>query len=428
MKLFDQIKYLNYVYFSAKSNITHIPQRSILITLFKTIGKSFLFLGYFIKDLLLFQNSLSSKNKLVFFVMSENNYLSLNPVYNKFPQNIATVIVGDKRFNKDVLLFTPIVIATLTAIFFFPKLLYDYCLSNKGDRIRFKKGIHDVILSYPFYYICYFWFKIVKPKGIVISNDHVYSTRTLVYWANRFKIPSFYIQHASISEEFPPLEVTYALLDGEDAKEKYLLVGSDPTKIELIGVPKLDAIFGQINYSKNIHNIGIASNSLESLQLIFDTIISLDNSYPDIKLIYRPHKAQYYDTKRKNDLKSMIKNLPSRVEISNPFEEIVTDYLSKIDCLVAGDSGIHVEAVFLNITSIYFFSNQAYYDYYGFVKNNLIIHAKDFTELKNIIDKEKSNRHIVRYKAKKYCYTVDSPYDGHSTNLAVNRIINKLSN
>jgi hypothetical protein len=424
---FSQLKYFNYVYFSGKININYIPEKSIIFTLFKTILKAFYLTFYLFKNFLLNNGSVSAKGRIVFFVMSSNNFLSLNPIYVQMDKKKVNLFT-DRIFQKNITPFIPTILAAYIAVFFFPKLLYDYMHSDKIVKKYFKKGINDVILSYPFYYTCYFWIKIIRPKAIIISNDHVFSTRTLVYWANKFNIPSFYIQHASVTEAFPPLEVTYALLEGEDAKEKYIIAGSDPSKIELIGIPKLDSAFHKINNNTNIQTIGIAANGLEPKQLVFDLILFLAKNYPSVKLVYRPHRMQYFDSQNKKDLNDMFAKFPLNVLVSNPFEEAPIDYLSRIDCLIAGDSSIHLEAVLLNVTSIYFSKNSDYYDYYGYVKNKLIDKADTLEDIKVIIDNIKDKRPAVQYKATRYCNTIGTDYQGKSTELAIALLEKKIKN
>src|SRR5690348_8714327 len=103
---FDTIKYLNYVYFSDKCDINHIPEKSILFSLIKVYGKAFYFTFCLIKSLFRSRRSFSSHGAVYFFSMSENNYLSLNPVYLKMPQGLANM-VGDRKFNNNITLFIP---------------------------------------------------------------------------------------------------------------------------------------------------------------------------------------------------------------------------------------------------------------------------------------------------------------------------------
>ena len=57
----------------------------------------------------------------------------------------------------------------------------------------------------------------IRPKLALISNDHTVQARSLRISAEILGIKTLYMQHASVSEIFPPLEFDYALLDGEIA-------------------------------------------------------------------------------------------------------------------------------------------------------------------------------------------------------------------
>lgn len=424
----QKIKYFNFIYFSGTINIDYIPEVNIFLAPFKVVGKALFFSLQTLATLIRHRHVYRSREKIVFFAMSENNYQSVRTIFEGLEPDEA-VIFGDRKFNKDITLFIPCVLSAWLAVVFIPKLVIDFFRMNEREKTCLRKGMNDVILTYPFYYVSYLWFKIVKPKGIVIVNDHVYSTRVLVFWANKFNVPSFYIQHASVTEGFPALEVSYAFLEGIDAKEKYLKAGSDPEKIELIGIPKMDGFFDKINYRTSIRTLGVASNGLETLSQVHDTIVFLNKHFPDIKIIYRPHRFEYFGNRKieLEDLMEKIKKLTIRANISNPFEENVMDYLARLDCLITGDSGIHLEAAWLNVTSLYFHTSSKLFDYYGFVKHGMIDHPKDLDELKQIIDNLKNTRKETRSRAKRYCSTIGSENDGKSTALTIKLIRDRLA-
>jgi hypothetical protein len=423
---FNQFKDFNYVYLSGRINIDYIPERSVLFSLIKAIGKAFYFSALSVKHLVSNKNVFSSRNKIVFFSISENNFLSLNPIYQQLNKDTVRFF-GDRMYNKKTVIFLPTILAALFSIFFFPKVVYNYLMIDSVEKRNFRRGINDIVLTYPFFYITRLWFRIVKPKAIVIANDHVFSTRILVHWANKFNVPSVYIQHAAVTKEFPPLTVTHAFLEGEDSKEKYIQAGSDPSKIELIGIPKLDYLYKKINNSSTVKTIGVAGNGLESKRVVIDLLNFLHENFPHMKVIYRPHRMQYFDAPYKDELSEILDSIPKETTISNPFDEKATDYLAKTDLLIAGDSSIHLEAVLLNVTSVYFFKSGDYFDYYGFIQNKLIAYANDLEELKAIIKREENDRKAVRQKAKRYCYTLGTEHDGKAADLAVKLLKQKVN-
>ena len=61
-------------------------------------------------------------------------------------------------------------------------------------------------------------FKKSKAKYYIAANDHSGLSQIGFVAARDAGLKTIYIQHAAISDLFPPLIVDYALLDGEDAK------------------------------------------------------------------------------------------------------------------------------------------------------------------------------------------------------------------
>ena len=60
------------------------------------------------------------------------------------------------------------------------------------------------------------------------------------------------------------------------------------------------------------------------------------------------------------------------IEYSSASESSINIYLSQINILIAGNSGIHLEAAISGTKSItMYFSDQFIYDYYGFIENKI---------------------------------------------------------
>ena len=91
-----------------------------------------------------------------------------------------------------------------------------------------------------------------KLKLVVLSNDHSSINRCLRLACEVLNIETLYMQHASVSTLFPPLQFDYALLDGEVAYETYKSCVSNlpnattyPTNIFLCGQKKSVSTFGE---------------------------------------------------------------------------------------------------------------------------------------------------------------------------------------
>lgn len=327
----------------------------------------------------------------------------------------------------------PLGLSLLLSFIFTPLFIADYFRYYRKpqyiDRNSFLRGIEDIYMSYGRYALIRFLFHVRKPTGLVISNDHCYDTLIMIYFANKLKIPSMYIQHASVGDYFPKLEVSLALLEGQDAKEVYIKQGSDPDRIRLVGMPKFDRYFSSINHSTVVGAIGIALNGLENLRTFHIDVIAISRQFSEMSIIIRPHPILY--TRRyKTEYKEFQKKLEgiSNIKYSDSRHENPWVFLSRIDLQIAGDTSIHMEATLLNVTSVYYSNNPYYHslDIYRFKKNSLIPYILKLSELIDFINNVKDNRPFVRSKAKYYCDTIGTQNDGNSCKLTVDYITNFL--
>src|SRR5690606_16980309 len=349
--------YLDIVSVERRNQISPIRYSRKIILIFKISLSNFL--KFFIKNDL-------PKNKVWFFSISDNNFRSLNPIKESVEDSI---FVSPFSFNKQN---NAVYYLNFTFKFFydliFPISLLGYSLTNKFSNVRYfdlffkANGSFNESLRLLRRY---------KPKGIIFSNDQEIIPRAILSAAKELNIKTFYVQHASVSKYFPPLGFDYALLEGEDAKQKYLEIGKTRTKIELIGMPKFDEFAQFVNINTKVRAVGIAYNSMDDLLIVESIFRQLKNNFPDLEFKVRPHPSD----KRRSPF--------NRNDISNPREESSFDFLKKIDALIAADSSIHLEAVLLNVYSLsYSFNKEETKDYYGFILNGLIEHYNDYTELK----------------------------------------------
>jgi hypothetical protein len=250
------------------------------------------------------------------------------------------------------------------------------------------------------------------PSVIIFSNDHLITSRSLIKAAKKLNIKTIYIQHASVSKFFPKLDFGLALLEGQNTYDIYKKYGKISSRVELIGMPKIDDYSGLINNSKKVSVIGIAYNQVDDIKIVTELIRKLKIHFTDKKLIIRKHP---------NDTRVL--NSKHKISVSNPNEESSFDFLKKIDLLISCESSIHLEATLLNIVSIYYKLNENnIYDYYGYIKNGLIDEAVNIQELILLIEKLSSSKPNVMNRAKYYNITIGTPNFGYSKKLAVKMI------
>ena len=230
------------------------------------------------------------------------------------------------------------------------------------------------------------------------------------------KVPTFYLQHASVVEEFPKLDFDLSLLEGMDALSKYNKKGID-NNVELIGMPKFDRYYNCINSNLVINNIGICTNILESEETLSSFIKELRENFKSMPIFLRPHPAD----KRLEFYKKLSRQF--NLFLSNSQNENSFDFLRKVDLNISGGSSVHLEAVLMNVYPIHYKFNKERYDDYGYLKNGLLLHS--FDKVKDVvshINSIKYNKPNIRNRAKYYVESVNTPYDGKSTEKAIQLI------
>ncbi|MBU3010928.1 hypothetical protein KO506_05910 [Polaribacter vadi] len=254
-----------------------------------------------------------------------------------------------------------------------------------------------------------------KPKAIVFANDHVIISRSMLMSAKKIGVKTYYIQHAAVSNYFPPLDFDYAFLEGQDSLNKYSKSGLVNSQVFLTGMSKFDVYAESINKNNRLKVLGIAYNSMDDIMEIETLLSYLINAFPGLQIVIRPHPSD----KRKVTIKN--------IEISDPKKENSFEFLSKIDVIISGNSSIHLEAVLLNVFSIqYNFSNNPL-DYYGFIENGLVIFCKTLEDLKEQINMLRNQKPSVQKKAKFYNAAIESDFYGDSSGKIV-EILNKTIN
>jgi len=378
-------------------------------SLFKKIFK---ILKITLKDILFFIRPHDTHHigKNWIFIISNNNYESLaflKKNSRKFSFLYPKISIDDSEKYKMM----------LTPIYYKYKFIYDilfpffllYIIVYSKKRAYFLKYF-DLTFNVPGYYFeSIRILKKQKPNSIIFSNDHVIVCRALLVAANSLKIKTIYIQHASVSEYFPPLEFSLSLLEGQDALDKLSKIKEIKGEVKFIGIPKFDKYINQINTRNKIRAIGIAYNTTDNIKNLQDLIFYVQMNFAYEALYVRPHPL---DNRILNDIDN-IKISDSKIEDSFSF-------LNKIDFLISGDSNIHLEATIMNVVSIYFkLADSNITDYYGFVKNGLVDYVQNKDKLKDFLNSIIDIKPNVVERAKYYNDVIGTDNFGKSSDLAL---------
>jgi hypothetical protein len=349
------------------------------------------------------------------FIISENNRNTLSSLKEKIKGAVYVTDVSECKKKDDIVLLLDLRIWLY--LYKFPYILWHcYKVYNK-EALSY---IDYVFKAVGHYEACLWFLKKYRPAYIVFSNDHVILPKALLLAAKSLKIPTVYIQHASVSSYFPPLDFDLNLLEGQATVDIYKAIGPIKGKTHLIGMPKFDSYINCRNQAEKVTRMGVCYGLLDEQGDIERLLFYLKEELPEITFSFRPHPI---------DNRDFI--LPEGVCLSTK-EETIFEFLQKQDLIIAGNTSTHLEAVLLNVTSIYYAYSAIQNlmdDYYGYYKNNLVKKANSKEELVALIQEQaqKKDKDIYQ-KAVYYNALVGTENEGKSSALAIQYIDELISN
>ena len=399
------------------------------------INLSFLSDNIIKKKIFIFSDSLNQLNSTKGIIKSlRKNKHKFNHIINKnIEQKNLDYKVIKLKFSLKIFL--------VTIILFLTRYLSLISKLKKKNR-KVQISLYSSLFCGAYSFVPYFLDLLskTKPKLVIVSNDHSLNCRSLRLAAEILRIRTLYIQHASVSNIFPPLEFDFALLDGSIAYKTYM---SCYKKNKITNRIKKNAAKSKIiltGQKKIIHTnlkkfriktlqVGLAINTLDDfshLSLLLNNLL-----LAKVKCSVRLHPNQSLSFVKK--LKNYMKN-ENWIIFSDSKKQSVNNYFKNLDILVAGNSSIHLEAALAGLPTFYYemSDNVIKPDYYNYVKNGVTKKLnKNFTfqELKNLTKKMYND--INRQQAiKKYSETFQTHWqskEGDLTQEVIKRILNNQS-
>jgi len=396
---------INYYFSSEKLNIINrkFHPKWYKKNLYYSIGLYFLL---FFKKLLTFKNSKLSNVPVILVSHTKNQRDALAPLLKK--RNDCKIFGEYDRYADFV--FPTYKAYAFSATYFF-EVYKIYKSSTNYIRLSFQYAFHEYWVVYGYFIMLTDYLKKVQAQIVIVSNDHTLRTRIIPYVCTYIGIKSVYIQHASASERFPRLIFDYALLEGRDSLDKYMEIGKIDSEVFLIGTLK-ESNSESLCTADKVNNIGICFNLADDLHLVESLIIEILKVFDCNNIFLRPHPRddRDYFTKRMKSKYS--------ISISNSREQISIKFLKQVECIIASESNIHLEATLQNVVSIYYKlteeNNDSFYDSYGFIGNKLIENVTDANKLKEMLRNLRKQKPNVRYLAKYYNETIESDFEGKS--------------
>lgn len=249
---------------------------------------------------------------------------------------------------------------------------------------------------------------IYRPEVIVISNDIMPWFRSLTLTARQLDIPTVYLQHAPVGSDFSPLIVDLALLEGQDTLDKYTH-GKPPAEgaVEIVGMARFEPYAQRVNTSKRVSRVGVAVSLADDLDVVTEVVAAL-LKIPELVITVRQHPR---------DARPFRINAAPNLRSSDATETPALAFLAEQDLIIAGETGIHLEAALLNVSSVYFnFSAEKAVpvDSYGFLRQGLMPAVGTVEELMENVTAWKAVRPPVKDKAAHYVANADQRFVGSS--------------
>lgn len=347
--------------------------------------RSLVFFKFLINKLCFSKKDLVKTDFLI-FAGTDNQFRSLHSTIQslqKLEENISLVLNDDvscpeSQNIKDVYYvsysFQEILTAFSLFIVYAPKLYLR--LRKFGNKIGIQKYFDTFCHTY--LYLPYFinLLGATKPSFIIISNDHNVENRCLRLAGKILGIHTVFMQHGSGSEYLPPLEFDFAFLDGWVSVEKYIACN----KSSIDTYRKLQVANTTIVLSGLKKNIIL--NKKKSADLVFGVAINPHDDFFHVKkmlqsfiqkginIIVRAHPMQNEShISQISELEKRYKQLST----SSFADEPVNTFLSKCSLLIAGNSGIHLEAAIAHIPTYYYEFGQSNLpkDYYRHLQEGI---------------------------------------------------------
>ncbi len=275
----------------------------------------------------------------------------------------------------------------LYSIRYLPSLIKEIVKASKENKRIFRSRFALIWRAYGSYKLAIEMLNKYAPKFVVVASDQDPFARALVSKARENDIRTVYVQHAAVTNKFPPLDFSFSFLDGKESLSKYKQAGEIKGTIVLSGGVRFDRVLTPHKSPQNM--VGVAINTIDDKKKVKELCMYLISN--NIDVVFRPHP-----TMNKSDWKVWCKK--NNVSFSDPDNEDSFQFLTGINLLVSNQSSIHLDAAIIGTKStLYNFSNGIQNDYYGFLANDLIKESHTHEEIIMLLKDNKGVNTNVRY-------------------------------
>lgn len=316
-----------------------------------------------------------------FFAGSQNQLNSLSSTYSAVTENKKALLVLDgecaksneglyPRLSLSPMLLFVVMTITLARL---PGLLIRSVGTESARPFRFSL---DAFLAC-YFYVPYF-FELLEDSSVetvFLSNDHTPANRSLMAVCQHLEIKTAYMQHASVSTLFPPLQFDYVFLDGATALDIYRKIAQrapsshDKFKacsIFLNGQKKPVPFSFSVN--KDEPTCGIGFSHLDSEDFILDVTKRLADVFEHtIVRLHPSHRKESADS-----IERAIASFDGRVTLSKGRQEPVAQFIAAIDVFFGTESSLHLEVASAGCRCFRIgYQDEEISDYYGYLEKGL---------------------------------------------------------
>ena len=300
---------------------------------------------------------------ILFFGRTLNNQRTFDPILNSIKHSAYNL-----DNDADPLLSSYMLYSVLGA----PFLLLLYIKSDKEHRRIIRANKMAYLLTYGKLISTRKILKRVKPQVLVLANDHSPINRCFLWNAIRLGVKTVYTQHASVSNEFPPLTFDYSFLDGQVSFDSYGRHSKKNSLIFLSGPCRFDYMKEYLKGDRQY--VGLSINEMDDFDVVKNLCLLLKTKGCS-KVKVRPHPSMgqwHYDWFSSNG-----------IVFSTPSNESPGEYLSTLKLQISNVSGIHLDAIILKTPSVlYQLSVDPIADVFHFLERKVVFPA----DKNNIVD------------------------------------------
>ena len=302
------------------------------------------------------------------------------------------------------------------SLLFLPALVRRWRGADAETRGSFRWAADGYLHSYGLYVALSRWLAAAPPAAVLVSNDHSRPPCVLRSAAQGLGVPVAYLQHATVTERFPPLRFDLALLDGLDAAEKYAAAADREAAVALVGIPKADPRVGGTRPDAGADRVGLCMSLADDPDRSAELVEGLASHGLDLVLRMHPRSEP--------GCVDRFRRLARRLGLgwSDPAEEDSFAFLGGLRVLVAGVSAMSLEAALVGVTPLNFQTNPEETDWYGFVRNGLCRQTDRVEVLAGWIDEALRSPGRPPTAARRYCHTLGTSWEGESAALAAQAV------